>query len=602
MGRVPRIRQRRMPVRATKRGAERTPLQRRLRRADLRRELRRPRGRARARGHRRARAHARPLRDRRAPDLSACAAPTEWLRRTSGLEDVDPPDLPRPRHAHADEDVPLDAAVDLLDLRLPRALRAAARPGADVEFETAKVDGRDRRFTVHTDRGDLTAPLIVDALGWRRVLSDARERSSRPRRASRAAWRSIPHAHRRRPRAVARPAPTCAPATRGASPPATSCASASARSTRATTSRSRPCAWPSDLDVPAVRYQGNWIPHQLRAAGRGRHLLRRRQRRPLPADDRRGHPHRALLRPRLRPRAARGRSTAARRASRRSTATPTSARSTAGPSRGCCACSAGSARLNPLPRDDQRARGDGPPALHRLVLRALPRHRPAGLRRAGRPSAQERRRASRPPWRGPFPAVPAPAPGHRRCSNRLRLAHKLVLIALVLIAPALYATWQFRSQQNAQIAFSAKERVGIEEIVPASRLLADLANGPGARRPRRRRATPRRSPTCPARARPSRARSPRSTPPTPAWARGSAPHAMWKRLRDVDPGDRRRRSPIDARRDARRLRPPHRRHRRAHRAGRQRVQPDPRSRPRLVLRDGRAGQQGAARARRPPGA
>jgi methyl-accepting chemotaxis protein len=59
--------------------------------------------------------------------------------------------------------------------------------------------------------------------------------------------------------------------------------------------------------------------------------------------------------------------------------------------------------------------------------------------------------------------------------NRLRLAHKLVVIALVLIAPALYGTWQFRSQQNAQIAFSAKERVGIDEIVPAQRLLADLA-------------------------------------------------------------------------------------------------------------------------------
>jgi methyl-accepting chemotaxis protein len=59
--------------------------------------------------------------------------------------------------------------------------------------------------------------------------------------------------------------------------------------------------------------------------------------------------------------------------------------------------------------------------------------------------------------------------------NRLRLSRKLVVIALVLIAPALYATWQLRSQQNAQIAFSAKERVGIDEIVPAQRLLADLA-------------------------------------------------------------------------------------------------------------------------------
>jgi methyl-accepting chemotaxis protein len=59
---------------------------------------------------------------------------------------------------------------------------------------------------------------------------------------------------------------------------------------------------------------------------------------------------------------------------------------------------------------------------------------------------------------------------------RLRLAHKLVLIALVLIAPALYATWQFRTQQNAQIAFSSKERIGVQEIVPAGRLLTELAN------------------------------------------------------------------------------------------------------------------------------
>ena len=60
--------------------------------------------------------------------------------------------------------------------------------------------------------------------------------------------------------------------------------------------------------------------------------------------------------------------------------------------------------------------------------------------------------------------------------DRLRLAHKLVLIAFVLIAPALFATWQFRAQQDAQIAFSSKERVGLQEIVPAGRLLTELAN------------------------------------------------------------------------------------------------------------------------------
>ncbi len=40
----------------------------------------------------------------------------------------------------------------------------------DAEFETAKVERREGT-TVVTDRGELSAPLIVDALGWRRVLS-----------------------------------------------------------------------------------------------------------------------------------------------------------------------------------------------------------------------------------------------------------------------------------------------------------------------------------------------------------------------------------------------------------------------------------------------
>jgi len=40
------------------------------------------------------------------------------------------------------------------------------------DFETAKVDGRTGS-TIHTDRGDICAPLIVDALGWRRVLGAA---------------------------------------------------------------------------------------------------------------------------------------------------------------------------------------------------------------------------------------------------------------------------------------------------------------------------------------------------------------------------------------------------------------------------------------------
>jgi len=67
--------------------------------------------------------------------------------------------------------------------------------GCDAQFETAKVEGRadasalsreakrptrhpiagntGRLMTVVTDRGEVSAPLVVDALGWRRVLASA---------------------------------------------------------------------------------------------------------------------------------------------------------------------------------------------------------------------------------------------------------------------------------------------------------------------------------------------------------------------------------------------------------------------------------------------
>ncbi len=50
-----------------------------------------------------------------------------------------------------------------------RTLCQALYAQTDARFEIAKVQER-RGDTVITDRGDLTSPLIVDALGWRRVL------------------------------------------------------------------------------------------------------------------------------------------------------------------------------------------------------------------------------------------------------------------------------------------------------------------------------------------------------------------------------------------------------------------------------------------------
>jgi flavin-dependent dehydrogenase len=103
---------------------------------------------------------------------SACAAPTEWLDNL-GLG-------PSIRQTFADIVVhrpskthrwTLPWTFSTFDYRQLCELLAAQ---GDFSFETAKVDGitRGAVHTVHTDRGDLRAPLVVDALGWRRVLSE----------------------------------------------------------------------------------------------------------------------------------------------------------------------------------------------------------------------------------------------------------------------------------------------------------------------------------------------------------------------------------------------------------------------------------------------
>ncbi len=61
---------------------------------------------------------------------------------------------------------------ELCALMWEQATIGAHPPGVDIEFETATVREREGN-TVRTDRGELRAPLIVDALGWRRTLSRA---------------------------------------------------------------------------------------------------------------------------------------------------------------------------------------------------------------------------------------------------------------------------------------------------------------------------------------------------------------------------------------------------------------------------------------------
>src|SRR6202451_4663018 len=67
---------------------------------------------------------------------------------------------------------PLPWSWSTFDYRALCALLWSQAHNSDVELETATVTGR-KGHTVYTDRGELTAPLMVDALGWRRALSNA---------------------------------------------------------------------------------------------------------------------------------------------------------------------------------------------------------------------------------------------------------------------------------------------------------------------------------------------------------------------------------------------------------------------------------------------
>jgi flavin-dependent dehydrogenase len=252
-----------MPVRATKRGAERTPLQRdcdvlvcgaSFAGLAVAREL--------------ADTGARVLvidrYDIGERQTSACGIPTGWLEAL---------DLGGSLRQTFDELVVhtpwttahwrLPWTFSTFDYReLCALLWAQAQPG-NTEFETAMVSGRDGD-TVHTDRGDLTAPLIVDALGWRRVLSNKAPIQPPNARLSRG-LEVHPHGAGEELELWIDP-----------------------KYVRAGYAWSFPARdelrvgvgsfWPShhvkeptvrlagDLGLPPEGYQGNWIPHQLRTA------------------------------------------------------------------------------------------------------------------------------------------------------------------------------------------------------------------------------------------------------------------------------------------------------------------------------------------------
>jgi len=221
---------------------------------------------------------------------SACAAPTAWLQ-AMGVERAIRQEIPcmafHTPHGSARFRLPWSwSSFDYREL-----CRELFAQRGDARFEIAKVEGRrnvagsvtgaargglrhtecgggagvaDGEIIIQTDRGDVTAPLIVDALGWRRILGPGANVQPPEARISRGlevhpegggidldcwidrsvvrhgyAW-SVPAAGEQRvgvgsyePRHHVKE-PTREMARR--------------------------------LDVPPVRYQGNWFPHELRPA------------------------------------------------------------------------------------------------------------------------------------------------------------------------------------------------------------------------------------------------------------------------------------------------------------------------------------------------
>jgi menaquinone-9 beta-reductase len=190
---------------------------------------------------------------------SACGVPTEWLR-VMGL---------MASHRQTFGRLVVHTPHGTVRLVLPWTFSTFDYPElcrllwdqSDVQFETAKVNGRTGN-TVHTDRGDLSAPIVVDALGWRRVLGRGYQPPDAPlsRGLEVHPWGAADEMEIWIDRRYV-------PAGYGWSFPARDEVRVGVGSfdprfhVKDTT-----VLLAEDLERDAIRYQGNWIPHKLRDA------------------------------------------------------------------------------------------------------------------------------------------------------------------------------------------------------------------------------------------------------------------------------------------------------------------------------------------------
>ncbi|HEX5375786.1 MAG TPA: NAD(P)/FAD-dependent oxidoreductase [Solirubrobacterales bacterium] len=202
---------------------------------------------------------------------SACGIPTEWMR-AMGLMDAERQrfDSLLMHTPHGDSRFRLPFTFSTFDYR---ELCEILWRDCDAEFETAKVNGRlrpasgDKRVSVETDRGTISAPLVVDALGWRRMLADGDGYQPPDAPLSRG-LEVHPHGEGRDLEVwIDR---RYVPAGYGWSFPAGDELRIGVGSfdprfhVRATTE-----LLAEDLGSEKVRYQGNWIPHKLRRGTEG---------------------------------------------------------------------------------------------------------------------------------------------------------------------------------------------------------------------------------------------------------------------------------------------------------------------------------------------
>jgi digeranylgeranylglycerophospholipid reductase len=108
---------------------------------------------------------------------SACAAPTPWLH-AMGVAGSIRQELPCMRFTtpHGSVRMKLPWSWSAFDYR---TLCEQLFAQTDARFDTAKVERRTARG-VMTDRGEIEAPIVVDALGWKRVLGDLHQPPEAP--------------------------------------------------------------------------------------------------------------------------------------------------------------------------------------------------------------------------------------------------------------------------------------------------------------------------------------------------------------------------------------------------------------------------------------